>query len=101
MRKEKFMMLNWNEFEILMDAATGHSIQTGAALKKLSESHLHDVALKRKALEKQQTIFSQASEDTIVEEYEKLRRAHRDFLSTFDEARSAFLSTDPPKSQKN
>lgn len=94
-------MLNWNEFEILMDAAVGHSVLTGAALKKLSESHLHNVALKRKALEKQQTIFSQASEDTIMEEYEKLRRAHRDFLSTFEEARSAFLSAKSSKPKNN
>jgi len=95
------MTLSWNDFERLLDAAAGNSPQPGKIEKRQAKSYLIQVARKREALEKQQTIFSQANEDTIVEEYRKLRRAHRDFLSTFQQARSAFVVNPSPQKQNN
>lgn len=95
------MTLHWNEFETLMDAVTDNPPQNGQRKKESTKSFLKNVTRKRKALEKQQTIFSQASEDTILQEYQKLRRAHRDFLSTFEEARSALMVAHSTDNQKN
>ena len=84
------MNLNWNHFESLMDAAIGDAPHNERNDNSKYKNHLQKVVVKRKALEKQQTLFCQATEETILQEYVKLRKAHRDFLSSFEEARSAY-----------
>ena len=84
------MTLNWNKFEVLLGAATG-----GAALENLEQNntmdvHLQKVVHKRQMLEEQQNQFSQATEETILQEYKRLRKAHRDFMRSFNEAHHAY-----------
>jgi len=83
--------LNWNAFQKLFGAASNCPV-----LDEEEDSHKRDllsqVMQKRKALEKQQKIFVQASEDTIYQEYLRLREAHRDFLSSFKRARDEYLA---------
>ncbi len=86
------MLLKWNEFETLMEAALGGSFPVESREKRTQYSFVKNVIQKRKALEKQQTCFTQASEETILQEYRKLRKAHREFISTFEEARKACTS---------
>lgn len=96
------MFINWNEFETLMDAAIGDPPAVEKKNGRGNDLFLRNVVIKRKALEEQQSLFTQATEDTILQEYQKLRRAHREFISTFEEAKSAYtqvISSTRPSSK--
>ncbi len=96
------MFINWNEFETLMDAAIGDPPAVEKKNSRGNDLFLRNVVIKRKALEEQQSLFAQASEDTILQEYQKLRRAHREFISTFEEAKNAYtriISSTRPSSK--
>ncbi|MFB3789496.1 MAG: hypothetical protein ACE15F_24320 [bacterium] len=83
--------LNWNAFQKLFGAALNTPV-----LDEEEDSHKRDllsqVMQKRKALDKQQKVFTQATEDTIYQEYLRLREAHRDFLSSFKRARDEYMA---------
>ncbi|MBN2326578.1 MAG: hypothetical protein JXR73_05435 [Candidatus Omnitrophica bacterium] len=78
----------------MMAAAAGNSSDHKHGAQK-HDSHFRRVVSKRKALEKQESTFASASEETIMREYQKLRRAHQDFLATFKEAKRAYFNDSP------
>ncbi|HOJ58891.1 MAG TPA: hypothetical protein PK878_01265 [bacterium] len=84
--------LDWKAFQKLFGAAANcHTLDE--ELDSHKRDLLSQVLQKRKALDKQQKIFCQASEENIFEEYQRLRQAHRDFLSSFKRARDEYLAS--------
>jgi len=89
--------LDWNTFELLMEVASGDPVKT-EDLHDVDQSVLFQKLIdKKKMLDSQQELFRNASEEEILTEYERLRRAHYDFMDCFKKAHRLYAvpPTDP------
>ncbi len=86
------VLINWDKFISLLSAAIGSRNPEKNENESDYNLHLRQVIKQRKKLENQQTIFSEATEETIMQEYSLLRKAHRDFLTSYHQAKSDFIT---------
>lgn len=85
-------VINWNDFEFLLGVAHGLDVKHDHPACEKKQGVLKDLLAKREHLDSQRQKFRNASEDEIINEYQKLRRAHREFMNSFEEAHQIYRS---------
>ncbi|RJP33278.1 MAG: hypothetical protein C4527_05065 [Candidatus Omnitrophota bacterium] len=83
--------MDWNSFESLMQIASNST----PAKSHNGSDLLSRLSAKRMELETQLERFRQAAEDDILHEYERMRRAHREFLTCYQNTHRLFTQANP------
>ncbi|MGI6456064.1 MAG: hypothetical protein ACOX5R_10665 [bacterium] len=78
-------IMHWNAFEKLMDVARG-DVAEDDEFELIERESLLNLIEKCEKLEQLRTRFQNANEETIMQDYHLLRKAHNEFMSSLNEA---------------
>lgn len=79
--------IEWNAFENLLDVALGRPPFDREERIWIDRELFRQLYKKYAQLERQREIFHHATEETIQDEYRRMRCCHREFLDCFHKAK--------------
>lgn len=81
--------LDWNTYEQLLDAVAGKDPRSKKK-KNLVDQHIQIIIEKKQVLDHKQEQFKKATEETILDHYIQMKKAHKDLTHALRVAHYAY-----------